>query len=456
MDVAIISFLTTTVIAQQQQIEKLNEKININSKNSSLPPSKDFKKKKNKIAKPKSKNKQGAQPGHQGVARKKLAVNEINYHQHIAAPTNCHICQKVLTMIDDPIKHQVYDLHENNVKSTEYTLQRARCISCRKIYAGKLPNGIDWTIFGPNLIACITSFVTEYRLSKRLVVSLLKDLFGFECSIGSISNIENKVTLALSKAYDNCVQKIQKEHVVNIDETRHLEKNNTHWAWIAASKEATAFFMHKSRGRKVARLLLNENYSGILISDRYAAYNYYPVHKRQICLAHLKRDFTKVAQRSGLSGQFGDFFLVLLERIFYFWRQYKAGKIAREKFVKISGQIQKNFYIKLQSACSNIEHKRTVNSLNNILSVFDGMWNFCKVDGVEPTNNHAEQQLRPYVIYRKLSFGTQSKRGTLFLQRTFSILLTCKKQSLKFRDYIAKNIKAFTANIPPPLIFADV
>lgn len=454
MDVTIISFLTTTVINQQQQIERLTEKVNINSKNSSVPPSKEFKKK--KTAKPKSKNKQGAQPGHAGVTRKKLSTNEIHYHQYIAAPINCPVCQKELNIIDNPIKHQVYDLHENNIKSTEYTVERARCVCCRKIYTEKLPEGIDKTIFGPNLIACITSFITEYRLSKRLVVCLLKDLFGFECSIGSISNIENKVTLSLNKAYSNCVQKIQQEPVVHIDETRHLEKSTTHWAWIAASKEATAFLMHKSRGRKVARLLLNENYSGILISDRYAAYNYHPPHKRQICLAHLKRDFTKIAQRSGSSGQFGDLFLVLLERLFYFWRQYKVGKIAQGKFVKISAQIQKLFYIKLQIACSNIKNKRSVNSLNNILSVFDSMWNFCKIDGVEPTNNHAEQQLRSYVIYRKLSFGTQSKRGTLFLQHTFSILLTCKKQSLNFRDYIANSIKAFISNIPPPLIFRDV
>jgi transposase len=452
MEVSIISVLTATVISQQQQIEKLKEQINTDSRNSSLPPSKDFKKKKKKSTQPKSKNKQGAQPGHKGVTRKKISSEKVDFHKNIIAPKNCPGCNENLIPATR-IKHQVYDIHDNNIKSTEYTLERGRCKSCRKTYTGVLPEGIDRSIFGPNLIACITAFVVEYRLSKRLIVKILKDLFDFECCVGSISNIEHKVARALQATYDNCAKKIQLESAVHIDETRHLEKNHTNWAWIAASEDATVFLMHKSRGRKVARSLLGEDYSGTLISDRYAAYNYHPVHKRQICLAHLKRDFNKIAQRSGVAGQYGDIFLVLLERIFYFWRKFNNKDITREKFIKQANQIKECFYSKLQSAV-NIPHQATVNTINNILNVFDGLWTFCTVDGVEPTNNHAEQQLRSYVIYRKLSFGTQSERGTLFLQRAFSILLTCKKQALKFRDYVAENIKAFTSNIPPPLIFA--
>ena len=98
----------------------------------------------------------------------------------------------------------------------------------------------------------------------------------------------------------------------------------------------------------------------------------------------------------------------------------------------------------------NCEHKRTAGTCKNILKYFESLFTFTKYKGIEPTNNQGERQLRKYVIYRKLSFGTQSKRGTRFIERVYSISATCKQQCINTFDYIKQSIINFTSGLSPP------
>lgn len=372
------------ILLLKNEIEGLKEKLKVDPENSSIPPSRSFKKKKN--GKKKSSKKVGAQKGHIGKYRKLLPAEKVDNILQISAPTTC--------------------------------------VKCRKIYSGNLPQSVDKNIFGPSLSATITSLVINYRLSKNKVTEILRELFGFKLCVGSVSNIEKRVSNALEKSYNNCALKLQKEEVVNADETRHLEKGKTKWCWLGASEKVTVYLFANSRGKKVAEQLLGERFAGVLISDRYAAYNFKEL-------------------------------LFYQERLFYFWNLYKAAKISFIKLSKAVCQIKKQVEKVIYSG-AHISHQRTANTCKNFFKVFDGFWTFTEQEGVDPTNNHAEQQIRSYVIYRKLSFGTKSENGTMFLQRAFTLAASCKKQAKDFVTYIADNIKAFSANIDPPLLFNDI
>jgi len=242
MDVNLIIPLISILQIQQEEIELLKEKAKTNSDNSSTPPSKSFKKKK-KAFKKKSDKKIGAQPGHVGTARKSASIEEVNQVIKIAAPLNCPACKGSLTKLNECKRHQIYDLENNQVKITEYNLERAKCSQCRKIYSANLPDDVSYSIFGANLCSIITSLVVNYRLSKQKVIEILKEFYNFDLCVGSVSNIEKRVSNSLEKAYYNCSEKLKTEKVVNADETRHIESGKTQWVWLGASNSVTVYLL---------------------------------------------------------------------------------------------------------------------------------------------------------------------------------------------------------------------
>ena len=442
MDINILSKISFIISGLQQEINTLKEKVNTTSENSSIPPSKSYKKKK-KVNHKKSERTVGAQPGHKGNYREMLSSEQVDNIKALQAPTICKKCNNELKTLNKVYRHQVYDIVDSTLKVTEYQLKKSKCLNCRKIYRSNLPPDVSTKILGPNISALITSLVVNYHLSKQKVINLLQDLYGFRISKGSISNIEKTVSSSLEQAYDNCHKQLNKEVVLNADETRHIEKADNQYLWIGANSNLTVFLFDKSRGKKAAKKLLGENFNGVLISDRYVAYNFKEPDERQCCWAHLKRDFLKISQRPGEPGKIGKELLFYKERIFYFWHLYKNNKITFNLLYKIITPIKEKL-LSLLKLGANLEHKKTANTCKNILKLFNALWTFTKVEGVEPTNNHAEQQL---------SFGTKSKGGTLYLQRAFTIIATCRKQSKNVINYIAECIKAFAANHDPPLIF---
>ena len=453
MDVTVVGTLVTKIAVLQQEIDLLREKLSTNSENSSIPPSKSFKRKKIKKEHKKSDRKHGAQPGHVGTYRKPASDTEINNFVSIDAPKKCPMCDGPLSALQKSHTHQVHDLENNQIKITEYQLKKSRCCKCRRVYSGTMPTGVSNSNFGHNIAAHITSLVVRYHLSKKLIANIFKEFYNFHISVGSVSNIERIVSTSLYQAYENCATTIKNEEVVHADETRHLQNGVNHWAWVAASSAATVFLLDKSRGKKVALQLVGKDFSGTLISDRYAAYNFKEPDERQICWSHLKRDFKKISERSGAPGKIGKALLFYQARVFKYWNKYKEGVISFITLGSILTSVKKHVENTIYSG-THVAHQATAKTCKNLLKVIDGLWTFALKEGVEPTNNHAEQQIRSFVIYRKLSFGTRAERGTVFLQRAFSIAATCKKQQKKFIQFVRDSMEAFTANSDPPLLFA--
>lgn len=447
--------LLLKIAALQEEVSELKEKLSINSKNSSKPPSTDLKKskKKKKISNKKSNKKQGAQPGHKGVNRKLEPVENINNIVECNPVSICD-CGSNIVLNSKYIRHQVYDINNyNSLFLTEYQIFKGACRCCNKKYKASLPKELDNTMLGSALKSRMSTLVSDFKLSKRDIKSLLKLFYGLEISLGTVSNAEARVTNALEQPYNSLAKITKEQNNLNADETRHYENNKINWAWVATNNDLTLLMFDKSRGKKAAKKLLGENYSGILTTDRYCAYNIVDSLQRQLCWSHITRDFIKISQRANDAGKIGDQLLFHQNKIFYYWNKYKLGVINFDKLGKAISIIKKSLKSCLNNAI-NCSHKRTSGTCKNILKFFESLFTFAKHEGIEPTNNHGERQIRKYVIYRKLSFGTQSKRGSRFIERIFSISATCKQQSKNTIEYIKQSIISFNSGLPPPVLLS--
>lgn len=254
------------------------------------------------------------------------------------------------------------------------------------------------------VVAVISVMLGEFHLSKSKIVRFLELVYGFKVSTGTISNTEARISNALSDTYKNVASSLQEEDFIHCDETRHRQNNQTHWAWVGTNKNLTVFMLEQSRGKNSCKKLIGTNYSGVLISDRYCAYNIVDIEQRQLCWAHLKRDFTRISQRSGIAGRIGDELLACQNKLFKLWHSYKTSNISFATLGAAIEPVQKNLGLSLEKAV-NCSHDKTANTCKNILKSFSALWRFAETPGIEPTNNLAERKIRPYVIYRKLSFG---------------------------------------------------
>jgi len=285
-----------------KRVEELEEKLNTNSRNSSKPPSTDKGKGKKNV---KSGKKAGGQPGHTGKGRTHFTETQIDSTHQIYPATQCDCGSEVKTTRLN-WRHQTIDIPEIKPIITEYQMYAGACQGCGKQHEATLPIGVNPKLVGPRLLALIGTLTGGYRLSKRLVQGLLQDLYRIELSVGAISQSEEIISAALEAIVQEAHAYIQQAEVVHSDETGHKEKGEKQWMWVAIAGLVSVFMARASRSTAIAKELLGEAFAGILVSDRYSAYTWVDTGRRQLCWAHLLRDFTKISERSGAAGQIGE------------------------------------------------------------------------------------------------------------------------------------------------------
>jgi transposase len=191
---------------------------------------------------------------------------------------------------------------------------------------------------------------------------------------------------------------------------------------------------------------------GILVSDRAKALCFWAMERRQICFAHLLRKFISFAERDGPSAKFGRQLLDYTALIFEYWHDYKAGKLSREMFVAWMAPVRRQFEAVLAQAVS-AEIAGMSGSCADILEHQAALWTFVERLGVEPTNNHAEREIRAFVLWRKRSFGTQSERGNRFAENLMTIAHTARKQKRNVLAFLTDCCQAVRSKGRPPSLF---
>ncbi|UYC23196.1 IS66 family transposase [Wolbachia endosymbiont of Aedes aegypti] len=328
------------------------------------------------------------------------------------------VCGGQVILEEDTI-HQKVELPEIKPIVTEYRLQKG--------YSASLPEGVGWNLLRPNAEAIISSFTGFFINSKREVQQILSSIFNLNISLGLISKTEGKVSEKCISEYEKIREELKESKYLHIDETSHRNQGKKGWGWVVTNKTATLMKLVGSRGKKVLKGLLPE-YEGIVVSDRYAAYNYFSRENRQICWAHLARDFERFFFSKNVEvSQIGAALKSLSNRVFVIDRARKQNLIDNLRFCRLMRKIRKRVKYFLQKITRVAKGTQASRMAANILRSEDMMWKFVQSpDLIETTNNLAERQGRRYVIYRKNSFFTWSKRGEKFVERMLSIFLTSR------------------------------
>jgi transposase len=281
-----------------------------------------------------------------------------------------------------------------------------------------------------NAETIITALGGFFNNSKRDIQSILAQIFNLDISLGLVSTTEARVSKKLENKYDELVELAENSQYLHLDESVANNKGKLNWCWVAANKMVTVFKLMSSRGRKSLEEFLPE-YEGKVITDRYAVYNIYESENRQICLAHLRRNFKRFEHSRYQSlCMIGKSLIEIIDLVFATYNGYRANKIDKFYYLRRIRKIKKRMlhYLKRVSCMAECQQAQRV--ANNILKSFDMMWLFVDDERIEPTNNFAERQIKHHVKYRKNSLFTWSNRGQRFIERAKSIFATAKLQKL--------------------------
>ncbi len=285
----------------------------------------------------------------------------------------------------------------------------------------------------------------------------MADLFGVKMCLGSVNRLRTEASEAVSKAVAEAKVYMQSSPIVGADETGFKQgnadgknpQNHKAWLWVAVTPLVSFFEVMLARSTAAAQSLLGENFRGILNSDRWGAYNWLDVSQRQLCWAHLKREFTKISERSGVSHQLGRDLLAQQKKLFRLWHRVRDGTLTRNQFQSKVLPIRERVKSLLAAgadyqigAKEKTPLAKTVRTCRQLLKVEPALWLFVTVSGLSPTNNAAERAIRPAVLWRRTSFGSQSEAGSVFVARMLTVVTSLRSQNRNVLEFMTEAIRA--------------
>ena len=434
------------------RVAELEEQLRLSSRNSSKPPSGDGPGaggKQQKTPGPeKGQRKPGGQPGHTGHHRE--ASREPDTVVMLPPPSRCPCGGEIRDVDTEPAaRHQLWEIPPPAAQVTEYRRYAGRCSCCDRRITAPLPPEVPEGMLGPRAQSMVGMLTGAYRLSIRQTQQLIAEWFGLDVSVGVLSGTQVAIGKTLAAPMAEIAAAARQAAVVHIDETGYPQQRERGWLWTLITPEVSLFRLQPQRTRAVALDLLGEQYGGIVISDRYTVYDYLPNDQRQVCWAHLLRDFQRIAERPGEAGAIGERLLSYGRQTFKILHAHEAGSLSDEGYHALLSPLRRLVHLELEAGKEG-DHAPTANTCERLLKLEPALWTFTLNEAVEPTNNAAEQALRPAVIKRKLSFGTRSKAGATFLERFLSVAATCRKQGKNLLDYLHATLHADIKGQPPP------
>ncbi len=422
----------------EKTIEKLLGEPDKNSGNSSKPPSSDppFKKIK-KENKKKGKRKRGGQKGHKGHRQKLLPPTIIIKILPASCPCGCtDFTGQEMELF---YTHQVFELPEIQMDVLHFLLHKSICPNCGKFVHSNVPAG-NTTGYGPRFHAYVAELSGTCGESRDTVKNLVESVFNVPISTGGIQQIIDRTSESIKPVYDAIGYLARAAPINNIDETSWFTNAKLHWLWVMTNNLVAFFMIHKNRSKE-AFLELIGDWEGILISDNYRLYRDW-INLRQTCLAHYIRRAKWLSQQKDTElAWFGEQ-LVKEIRLLCSWAKKKP---AQKEWLA--------FYDRFIDLIFTFEeYEGEAGTFARLLiAELDSMWVFLEVEGVEPTNNHAEQTIRFGVLLRKRSLGTQSEKGNRWIERILSLRQTCRMNGISTYSILVSALTNYLKNQPPTL-----
>ncbi len=434
-------------------VRDLQARLGLNASNSSLPPSANPPAAPKPVVKKATGRKPGGQPGHEPQPRLRLPPERVRHVvRHL--PDVCRCCQAALPADPapgdpEPAWRQVAELPAVVAVVTEHQGHARTCPRCGVVTRAAIPPEVRAHTLGPRLAAVMAYLSGARHDSKRGVEEVVETVFGVPVALGTVAAVERQASAALAAAHDEARAAVRRAPVKNADETGWKQAGRLCWLWAAVTSSVAFFTIHARRGAAGLAALLGETVTGVVTSDRWGAYGRLDVHRRQLCWAHLKRDFQALVDRGGAGRDIGVQLLYLAEDVFHWWYRVRDGTMRR---TTLRGYIdsQRPWLRRLLArgaACGCAKAEALCRSLKEWEPA---LWTFVRVEGVEPTNNAAERALRPAVLWRRRSFGCHSEEGRRFAERMLTVVQTLRLQGREVIDYLVEAITAHRRGLAAP------
>ena len=444
---AIIRILLAKLAAMEAEIAALKK----TPRNSSLPPSTEHPHAKPSPRKEKSGKKQGGQPGHLKHERSLIPTEQCQKVVSVK-PSACRRCGGPLVGNDaEPLRHQVWEIPEIRPQVTEYQRHRLNCPCCGISTCGELPAGVPHSQAGPRLVALTALLMGCFKQSKRRVALFLEQVLNQPCSPGWVVKLQNQATAALTPAYDELAAQLPTEPVLGIDESPTKQAQLKSWLWTFVASTYTVFALRTTRSATILQELLTDAFDGVVNCDR--AKMYWSMGRPQWCWAHLKRDFQALIDHPNHTvKRLGHDLMRPTKELFRLWARCRDGTLSRAEFEKQMQPVRQEIdSLLLRGVFSG--NKKLKGMCKPLFAHRDWLWTFLDVNGVQPTNNASERALRPAVIWRKLSFGTQSANGSRFVETILTVVETCHRQSRNSFQFLTDTLTAhFNGDSTPSLL----
>jgi transposase len=453
-----IAELERRVAELESLVRDLTARLGNNASNSSLPPSANPLGAPKPVVKKKSRRPRGGQPGHPPHLKQLLPAERVN--QVVAyVPALCEQCATPLPaepVANDPApsRFQTIELPAVVAVVTEHQGHSRTCPRCGVVTRAAIPRDIMAHSVGPRLTATLSYFTGCHGVSKRGVEEIAAAVFDAPVSLGTVANLEQEMSAALAAPHQEALAAVRTAAVKHADETSWKLAGKLCWLWTAATAGVVAFVIHGKRSILGLTALLGAEIHGILCSDRWGVYACVPAERRQICWAHLKRDFQKIVDRGGTSVWVGQRGLKIVKKVFAAWHAFEQGRLTRPQLQAELDRVARAMNKLLLEGWILGEEKPVVTFCNNLLELEAALWTFARVEGVEPTNNFMERLLRRAVLWRRRSFGCVSETGCRFVERILTVVQTRRLQGKSVLNYLHDALCSSRAGQPCPNLLA--
>lgn len=459
---ALVAALTKRVAELELALAKATK----DSSTSSKPPSSDIVKPQPKRAPGRRKKpRRGGQPGHERQLRAPLPPERVN--ETIDYEIDDHHIQRLgLTPTGDHDVIQHIELPETPVHVTDHRLTVYRDAD-GNVYVPDLPE-LNGPIFGPRMLAMIGWLKSVGHCSYSTIETWMEDVMQVPVSRGYLAKLcTGTISASLAEAYEELEAAIPRQQQLGSDETSLKDNGKKHWIWCITAATFSLFHIAATRSREVLERLVGTEFAGYLNFDYFSAncsfaWNYQI--KAQYCWAHLIRDIRFLHEKHPhkRTKAWAEQLLDRSRRLFSAWHArdemsgagfHRSMITHRDRFLELvrdppsskeAGNLAARFAIVEYSTADPQELQE--------YDLSQDYFRFMFAEGVEPTNNHNEQQIRHCVIDRRITQGTRGEAGRLYHQRMWTAIATCKKINRNFFSFLRESITAKLTNKPAPTL----
>jgi transposase-like protein len=352
----------------------------------------------------------GQKEGHKGYSRHiPERIDEIKPLDS----EECKYCGGKLSGIQSVRARTVTDI-EVKIINAQYIIHGRYCKNCGKTVEPDVNDALPNARFSLKLMLLIMILKLGMRMPSDKITEFFQ-LFGLKISDGEVYNILNQLREAFGDYYETLVKKMQEAAAKHIDETSWRINGQNNWLWIFINKEAALYVIEKQRSSKVPIEVLGNQEGKFVTTDRHSAYNVLVEETgclQQVCWTHLIRNSKDLAEHYREAKY-------IHKRMKYIYRKTKERKVSKEKFLSWIDLIGSRAY-------TSKEVFRFVKSICRAHR--EDLFRFIEHPEISPSNNLAEQGIRPAVVIRKVSGGSRSENGAETTAKLLSVMQTMKMQ----------------------------